>query len=371
MGLMRIAAPVAFACACAAAAVVILPRVIDAQALVFGQDDPVALTRIGLAHTFDSETAKREIEAALAADDADLARSFVELARDRNVELDPDLVSRVETANSGSAAFVRATASFGHGLVTGQPEDAVGLAGSALGDLFVFGDIRDVVREGARIARGEEPDELILGLAGVGLAVTAGTYASLGAGAPARVGITLAKVARRTGRLTSQMSEWLGRSLRQVVDWTALRGFFGTASLTMPAVAVRAARETVKAEKAEELMRLAGDVGRVQGKAGTRAAMDGLKIAEGPRDVSRLAQLAEVEGTRTRAILKTLGRSAILLTASAVNLFSWLLGAVMLVFGFIAGCKRTAERLTQYCIDRGKERRRRECLRFAAMVARN
>jgi hypothetical protein len=139
----------------------------------------------------------------------------------------------------------------------------------------------------------------------------------------------------------------------------------------MPAVAVRAARETVKAEKAEGLMRLAGDVGRLQGKAGTRAAMDGLKFAEGPRDVSRLAQLAEVEGTRTRAILKTLGRSAIFLTASAVNLFSWLLGAVMMVFGFLAGCKRTTERVTQYCIDRGKERRRREHMRFAAMVARS
>ena len=57
-----------------------------------------------------------------------------------------------------------------------------GLAGTALGDLFVFGDIRDAVREGARLATGGAADELVLGLACAGLAITAGTYATLGAG---------------------------------------------------------------------------------------------------------------------------------------------------------------------------------------------
>ncbi len=137
----------------------------------------------------------------------------------------------------------------------------------------------------------------------------------------------------------------------------------------MPAVAVRAARETIKAEKAQELVRVVGDVGRVQAKAGTQAAIDGLKIAEGPRDVSRLARLAEVKGTRTRAILKILGRSALFLTASATSLFSWLLAGAMTAFGFCAACKRTAERLTEYYVECLKERRARERLRFAAMVA--
>ena len=54
----------------------------------------------------------------------------------------------------------------------------VSLAGTALGDLFVFGDIRDALREGARLAQGQEADRLILGLACVGIAITAGTYAA-------------------------------------------------------------------------------------------------------------------------------------------------------------------------------------------------
>ena len=44
--------------------------------------------------------------------------------------------------------------SFTRGLITGEPDDLVSLAGTALGDLFVFGDIRDALREGTRLATG-------------------------------------------------------------------------------------------------------------------------------------------------------------------------------------------------------------------------
>ena len=87
------------------------------------------------------------------------------------------MTAAVDAANS-TAAHVE---SFARGLVTGEPENMVGLAGTALGDLFVFGDIRDAVREGTRYVSGQPADELVLGLSVVGLAITAGTYASVGA----------------------------------------------------------------------------------------------------------------------------------------------------------------------------------------------
>ncbi len=203
---------------------------------------------------------------------------------------------------------MRSLGSFTRGLITGEPEDLSGLAGTALGDLFVFGDIRDAVREGTRLAAGQETDQLILGLACVGLAVTAGTYATVGAAAPARVGLTVVKAARKTGRIGSNMAGWIGRSLGEVVDWSALVRAARGVRVTEPAVAARAAREAVKLEKAQGLLRFLGDVGRVRKSAGTRAAMDGLKLAEHPRDMARLATLAGAKGGKTRAILKLAGR---------------------------------------------------------------
>ena len=68
------------------------------------------------------------------------------------------------------------------------------------------------------------------------------------------------------------------------------------------------------------MVELAGDVGRVETKAGAQAALDTLNVAEGPEDVSRLARLAAAKGTKTRAIVKLLGRAAILLTTTAFDI---------------------------------------------------
>jgi hypothetical protein len=356
----RIAVPLGLAVALAIAALAIAPRGFDSADLLAAQDDPVALADRAISRSFDDAAATREINAALAADDADLAQSFLELARDRSITVDPVLAAKVEAANTGTAVAARSAGSFARGLITGEPEDLSGLAGTALGDLFVLGDIRDAVREGTRFASGQPVDEMILGLSCVGLAITAGTYATVGVAAPARIGLTLVKAARKTGRIGSHMASWINRSVREVVDWSALQRAARGVSITEPALAVRTAREAVKVEKAQGLVRLVGDVGRVQAKAGTQAALDGLRLAQGPRDMSRIARLAAAKGGKTRAILKLAGRGAILLTMSTFNLAMWIFWAMLTLFGFVSSLKRMTERTTErYCAMRRRRRARR------------
>jgi hypothetical protein len=343
----------------------VVPRGLDANTQLSIEDDPSQIADRALDGTFDAALAQREIEAALTANDADLAQSFVLLANERHVALAPALTATVDAAVAEAATARHAAESFAMGLVTGEPNDMAGFAGTALGDLFVFGDIRDAAREGTRMATGQQADELVLGLACVGLAITAGTYATLGAGAPARVGLSVAKAARKTGQLSADLAASMGRMMRGVVDWGRLKGAIAGASITEPAAAVRAAREAVKIERAGGLLHLARDVGRVQSKAGTKAALDGLKIAESPREMAQVAKLAEKQGGKTRAILKTLGRGAIALTLATFDLGLWILGALFTVFTFISALKSATERGTQRVLNWRKNVRRR---RYEAMA---
>jgi hypothetical protein len=349
----------------ALAALICVPLGLEADSLIAAADDPVAITDRALDRAFDRGTAVHEIEAALTANDADLAKSFLDLADDRGIAVPADLKARVNTAvdNANSAAAV--AGSFASGLITGEPTDMAGLAGTAVGDLFVFGDIRDAIREGSRYVSGEHYDQLVLGLACLGIAVTAGTYASFGSAAPARIGLSAVKAARKTGRIGARMADWIGRSLRDVVDFAALKR--AGSSLTEPAVAVRTAREAVKVNKADGLVRLVSDVGTVQAKAGTQAALDGLKLAEGPRDMGRIAKLAEKKGGKTRAILRFLGRSAILLSIGTFNLAMWVLWAVLTVFGFVSSAKAGVERMTFRHLQRKKARRLERELELAQL----
>src|SRR5258708_2164648 len=76
---------------------IVLPRGYEAGRLLAAQDDPVRLADLAL-KSFDAKRAKREIEAALAENDPELARSFVELAAERGVAVDPALTERIEAA---------------------------------------------------------------------------------------------------------------------------------------------------------------------------------------------------------------------------------------------------------------------------------
>ena len=352
---------------CAVACALLWPRARDAGAILAAQDDPAQLSDIQLDSALRNNQAvvAENIEAALAANDADLANSFVDLAREKGISVSDELSLRVSNAVAEQNSTSHFAKRFATGLVTGNADDVASLSGTIAGDLFVFGDIRDVVREGKHLAMGEDTDRLILGLATAGLAVTAATYVSVGGVAPVRAGLTLVKDARKVGRLGEGLTQWAGRSARQIVDAPMLQNAVATGSVLRPGQTVSAIKAAFRAEKAGALVRLAKDVGRVSEKAGMRSALDTLRIAEGPKDVARAARLAESKGGQTRAILKVLGRGALLLAAGAFNLTLWVFGALLALFGFLSSIKATTERLTQSWLDRKKARRLRQQLAAA------
>lgn len=346
---------------CAIAAVMLLPHARDAVTVLVAQDDPVALSdaQVDAALRNDQNVLSRNIEDALAANDADLARSFVDLAASKRVPLPDDLKKRVDDAVAEDSSAAHLAGRFATGLVTGNADDAASMTGTFAGDLFVFGDIRDVIREGKHLVMGEDADRLILGLASAGLAITAATYVSVGGVAPVRAGLTLVKDARRFGRISEGLTEWAGRSARNAVDAPMLKNAMADASILRPWQTVDAVRAAFRAEKAGGLVRLAKDVGRIGEKAGTRGALDTLRIAEGPKDVARAARLAEAKGSQTRAYMKMFGRGALLLAVGAFNLTMWVFWAMLAVFGLLSSIKATTERLTWSWLQSSKARRRR------------
>jgi ATP-dependent protease HslVU (ClpYQ) peptidase subunit len=365
---LRLGSALAGVAVCAVACALLWPRARDAGAILAAQDDPVELADIQLDSALRNNQAviAENIEVALAANDADLANSFADLAREKNVSVSEELSRRVSDAVTEENSTSHFAKRFATGLVTGDADDVASLSGTVAGDLFVFGDIRDVVREGKHLAMGEDTDRLILGLAAAGLAVTAATYVSVGGVAPVRAGLTLVKDARKVGRLGEGLTQWAGRSARQIVDAPMLQNAVASGSVMRPGQTITAIKAAFRAEKAGALVRLAKDVGRVSEKAGMRGALDTLRISEGPKDVARAARLAESKGGQTRAILKVLGRGALLLAAGAFNLTLWVFGALLALFGFLSSIKATTERLTLSWLTRKKARRLRKQMAAAA-----
>jgi hypothetical protein len=266
------------------------------------EEDPAKLADLRL-QDFDNRAAIREIDAALHAGDAELAQSFVALAAERGIELPKELRARVEAAGAANEQAKRSLYNFAHGFITGEPNDLAGFAGATTGDLLVYGDIRDLGREGWRYLRGEKSDPLLMGLAAAGLAVTGVTYWSLGASAPVRAGSTLLKVARRTGRISARLADDVGALL--------------------------------KTRRAPRVAAALTEVAQIQRRAGTRVALESLRHAENVGDIAKAGKLVEKKGRSTLAIFKTLGRGAVALGAGALAISGWVVGAASSVLFFM------------------------------------
>lgn len=367
---MRAGAAAGLAVACVALLAAVFPQARESLTLLLAQDDPVAVSDAEVRKTLraDPLAIERQIADALDAGDSDLAKSFVELAAASDVTLAPEVSTRVTDAVTRDASAPQLAKRFATGFFTGETSDVASFSGTVAGDLFVFGDIRDAIREGKHLAMGEETDHLVLGLAATGLAITAATYVSAGGTLPARAGLSLVKDARKLGRLSSGLSDWAGRSARGIVDAPTLQKAVATGSFANPVQTVSAVKAAFKAERAAALVRVAKDVGRVGDKAGVRGALDTLRVAQGPKDLSRAVKLAEAKGGQTRALVKLFGRGALVLAAGAFQLFMWLAWAFGLMVTALIAIKKMADNMGHAWHRRAVARKVRVALREAAVV---
>lgn len=319
-----------------AAAPVVVPAYFAGR-LLAATEDPGALAEIRLERAATLDSLNAGLDAALAAEDEDLATSFLALADSRGLPVDSTRRARVETLAQGRIG--RAARDFALGAVSGEAEGAAGLAGSLAADVTGIGDVRDLLREGSRYARDEPYDALLLGMALVGLPLTAATWTA-GAGAGPRAGMTVLKAARRGGKLSPALAGSLGRTVRAGLDREAVaRALAATARLDL-AGARTAAGLAIRPGTVTRLTGLATETLVLGRRTGQRGVMQVLGLARDPADVTRALRLSERLGPRTRAALALLGRGALVLGAGLSALAGALLGGVLWCFGVALFCRR-------------------------------
>ncbi|MBI2784298.1 MAG: hypothetical protein HYX64_09575, partial [Gammaproteobacteria bacterium] len=109
------------------------------------------------------------------------------------------------------------------GALIGEGDSLEALIGAVAADMFVVGDVRDLVIQGGRLAVDGETDELILALSAVGLLTTVMPEIDWVA--------AFLKVAKKAGSLSKRMVEALVRIVRRATDtrdYGDLRRVFGS-----------------------------------------------------------------------------------------------------------------------------------------------
>ena len=319
------------------------PAVDTSLDLAAAGDDPVKASDVLIARGTDSTAIARAIDEALAGGDADLADSLVALSDRGAIPIDAGRRAAVAEAAKGSV--LDTGRDFLRGAIVGDVGGGTGLAGAFAGDLVGIGDVRDLGREGWRIANGEEPDRLVMGLAAAGLAVTAATWISVGEAAPIRGGLTIVKALRKAGRLSAGMTVSVGRLLRRSVDVAGLRRATGSLAHLDVAAARQAAADAIRPGMMAPLAALGRDTSTLFRRAGARAVEDSVALARSPAELGRAARLSEGMGRATRGALKILGRSAIVLGEGLAMIAGWIIAGGLWALAIALAAARFGRRL--------------------------
>ena len=205
--------------------------------------------------------------------------------------------------------IVSQTSSFANGFIQGKSPSAAGIAGSVVADFTVIGDIRDLKKEYDNYEKGQDVNELIVGLSGAGIGLTALTLSTKGLVAPVKTGISVMKVAAKTQRISRSFQRYLVKLGRDVFDWPLFsRGIKNNKSLSNIR---KFASQAYNPNAIQPLEKIAKRVNVIRKSTSTMDAVNLLKYIDTPKDLIQLEKISLKYGTKTKGMMKLLGKSAL------------------------------------------------------------
>lgn len=331
------------------ALVALLGILVVAAALAFGNRIPSSVAILAL----DDENAVLDVvlgglppeqyfaaaRSALAAGEPDTANSILELARSHGIEVPEAMANEVRAAQGLNGEAVRRD--LWQCVSAGTVESEVGLACVVATDMTAVGDVRDLAVEGARMARGDPYDEVVLAMSVVGLGVTAATVATTGAAVPLRVGLSFLKAAKKAGKLPPALSHEIKSALADGIDGAAVRRATELATSLRLTELRQVIPTIIRPAAFRRVSRIAEDIGTVYGAGGVRGLNRSLHLAQNGAGMATLAARAKHFGKGFAGALALVGAgllsvSGVVATAASwtIAALAWLALAIPLVFRF-------------------------------------
>lgn len=182
----------------------------------------------------------------------------------------PALIADLQETVAERNSVLRRAGEFAGGAVRGGGESLEALLGAITADLFVVGDVRDLVVQGSRWIAAEEVDELLVALSTVGVLTTVMPEFDAAA--------SLLKVGKRAGAVSIRLGERLAKLAKRAMQ---------------------------SSDEIKPLREALADIATLARKTSPATALRTLKHLDDPADVARVARYLERNSDGGFALLIT------------------------------------------------------------------
>ncbi len=279
----------------------------------------------------------RKILASIENEKFDDVEMYEGLAKFFNIDLMQSTKDKIAENNTFFSKSLRNTKEFSSGFWTGKGESAIGMSGSILSDMTVVGDIRDLSTEGIKFANDEKYDKVVLGVAAVGVGLSVSQLLSTGSSTPLKVGASVIKVAKKTGKISKVFLGVISSKLAKAVDMKMLKkiDFSSIKSIGKNKVLFR------KSLKLKGISKLFGNINKVKKNTSVFDTVSILKYVDNEKDLGKVVKLSTKYKKNTKAVLKVLGKTALKGSVRIVKYTSkfmtQLILAILSFLGFLIG----------------------------------
>ena len=265
---------------------------------------------------------EKKIIFALQNEDIEEANLYKNLADYLHVSISPVIVKKLALENSTINTYIRNTKNFTKGFLSGNFSDASSLAGSITSDMTIVGDIRDIYREGSKMRQNKEYDKFTFGLSILGVGLSATTLLSAGATTPVKVGTSLLKSAKKSGKLTKSFSKIISKDLEKVINKKALKKVDFSSISTLR----KTLKQAINQKKLAHLEKILLKLNKIKKQTSTTQTLKLLKYIEDEKDLTKVVKLSKKYKKNTLAVFKVLGKGALKTTKEVINYTTKFLG---------------------------------------------
>ena len=271
-------------------------QLVDVQELLYQQITPDQLSE--------------KVGKAINEDRLEDAKTYLAIARLYQYPLHYDYYySYINERDTQFRKLKKNVSSFSTGFLSGQGSDSSGVTGAVISDFTVIGDARDLYRQYQLHANGKEVNQLVVGLAGVGVGLTAATYGTAGVTLTAKAGTSLLKIAAKTGRLTRSFRSELLRMSRKVFDWKLFQQSLKQTNNLSDIR--RVAQKSYHPSALKPLKKVAKNTNAIRKNTSMADTLHMLRYVENGDDLRRLEKFTVKHKHLSKGLLSLLGRGAL------------------------------------------------------------
>jgi len=277
----------------------------------------------------------RHITDAIAKENFDDVKMYTQLATFLEIPLSSDTQEQISEHNGTVETTLRKLKAFGLGFLKGDAQSVAGMSGSIVSDMTLYGDLRDLKKEGTLYLDDKPYDVFILNISMIGVGLSASQLLSAGASTPLKVGASVLKVAKKTGKITKPFAKVLSKRLSKTVDTKLLKQleFKNIFKLKSTAKTIEKSIDLVPVKV------LFKDVNVIKNHTSLTDTISLMKYIDSPKELKAIGKISSKFGKNTKAVMKVLGKGAL---RSGKSVLKWttkfiyqVAGVVLSVLGFL------------------------------------